>query len=59
MDLEENLDANIKVIKSSTELLNILNDPNRYRFDMHVKLNKQIYRLEFRLKPLADNEYMD
>ena len=59
VDLEENLDANIKVIKSSTELLNILNDPNRYRFDMHVKLNGQIYRLEFRLKPLADNEYMD
>lgn len=59
VDFEENLDANIKVIKSSTELLNILNDPNRYRFDMHVKLNRQIYRLEFRLKPLADNEYMD
>ena len=59
VDLEENLDANIKVIKSSTELLNILDDPNRYRFDMHVKLNGQIYRLEFRLKPLADNEYMD
>lgn len=59
VDLEENLEANIKVIKSSTELLNILDDPNRYRFDMHVKLNGQIYRLEFRLKPLADNEYMD
>ena len=59
VELEENLDANIKVIKSSTELLNILDDPNRYRFDMHVKLNGQIYRLEFRLNPLSDNEYMD
>lgn len=59
VELEENLEANIKVIKSSTELLNILDDPNRYRFDMHVKINGQVYRLEFRLKPLADNEYMD
>lgn len=59
VELEENIDANIKVIQSSTELLNLLDDPNRYRFDMHVKIHGQVYRLEFRLKPLSDNEYMD
>ena len=59
VELEENIEKNITIIKSSTELLNLLDDPNRYRFDMHVKIHGQVYRLEFRLKPLSDNEYMD
>ena len=59
VEVEKNIDKNIKIIKSSTELLNLLDDPNRYRFDMHVKINGELYRLEFRLKPLSDNEYLD
>ena len=59
VELEENIEKNITIIKSSTELLNLLDDPNRYRFDMHVKINGKVYRLEFRLKPLSDTEYMD
>ena len=59
VEVEKNIDANITVIKSSTELLNLLNDKDRYRFDMHVKINNQICRLEFRLKPLNDTEYLD
>jgi len=59
VDLEENLDANIKIIETSSELLSLLDDPNRYRFDMHCKIQGQIVRLKFRLKPLSDNEYLD
>lgn len=59
VELEENIDANVKIIKTSTELLNLLDDPNRYRFDMHVKINNQLLRLEFRLKPLSDSEYIE
>lgn len=59
VELEENIDANIKIIETSTELLNLLDDPNRYRFDMHCKIQGQLYRLAFRLKPLSDSEYMD
>jgi len=59
VDLEESIDANIKIIESSTELLNLLDDPNRYRFDMHCKIKGQVLRLKFRLKPLSDDEYMD
>ena len=59
VELEENIDKNIKVIETSTELLNLLDDPNRYRFDMHCKIKGQLLRLRFRLKPLSDNDYMD
>ena len=37
--IEENLKENVRTIKSSRELLRLLDDPNRYRFDMHYKLN--------------------
>lgn len=59
VEVEENLEANVKIIKTSTELLSLLDDPNRYRFDMHVKINNQLLRLEFRLKPLSDSEYIE
>ena len=59
VELEENLEANVKIIKTSSELLDLLDDPDRYRFDMHVKIKGQLLRLEFRLKPLSDNDYMD
>lgn len=59
VDFEENLDKNIKVIETSTELLSLLDDPNRYRFDMHCRIQGEIFRLKFRLKPLSDNEYLD
>lgn len=59
IELEENLDANIRVIETSTELLELLDDPNRYRFDMHCKIKGELVRLKFRLKPLSDNEYLD
>lgn len=59
VELEENIDANIKIIETSTQLLDLLDDPNRYRFDMHCRIQGQIFRLAFRLKPLSDNEYLD
>ncbi|WP_407454405.1 hypothetical protein [Methanobrevibacter sp.] len=57
--VEENLEDNIKIIETSSQLLRLLDDPNRYRFDMHCKIKGQIFRLKFRLKPLSDNDYMD
>ena len=59
VQLEENLESNIQVIKTSNDLLSLLDNPNRYRFDMHYKINNQIFRLQLRIKPLADNEYID
>lgn len=59
VEVEENLDANIQIIETSTELLQLLDDPNRYRFDMHVRISGRLLRLKFRLNPLSDVEYMD
>lgn len=57
--VEKNLEDNVRIIKSSKELLSLLDDPNRYRFDMHYKLNGELLRLQFRIKPLSDGEYTD
>ena len=57
--VERNLEDNVRIIKSSKELLSLLDDPNRYRFDMHYKLNGELLRLQFKIKPLSDEEYSD
>ena len=57
--VEKNLEDNIRVITSSKELLNILDNPDRYRFDMHYKIDGQILRLQFKLNPISDSEYME
>lgn len=57
--IEENLEENVRTIKSSSELLRLLDDPNRYRFDMHYKINGELVRLQFRLKPVSDTEYIE
>lgn len=59
VETEQNIEANIRIIETSSELLDILDDPDRYCFDMHVKIKGQIFRLKFRMKPLSDSEYID
>lgn len=59
IQVEQNLDENVRIIKSSRELLSLLNNPDRYRFDMHYKINGELVRFQFRIKPLSDNEYID
>lgn len=57
--IEENIKENVKTIKSSSELLRLLDNPNRYRFDMHQKINGELVRLQFRLKPVSDHDYIE
>lgn len=57
--LEETLEENIRIIKSSSELLRLLDNPDRYRFDMHCKLKGELVRLQFRLKPVSDSDYIE
>lgn len=59
VEVSENLDKNIKVIETSAQLLELLDDPNRYRFDMHCRIKGELCRLKFRLKQLSDRDYMD
>lgn len=57
--LEQNLEDSIQIVKTSSELLSLLDNPDRYRFDMHYKINNQIFRLQLKIKPLSDSEYVD
>lgn len=59
VEVGENLDKNIQIIETSTQLLSLLDDPNRYRFDMHCRIKGELFRLKFRLKQLSDRDYMD
>lgn len=57
--IEKNLEENVRTIKSSSELLRLLDNKDRYRFDMHYKINGELLRLQFRVKPVNDTEYID
>ncbi len=57
--IKENIEDNVTIIKSSKELLQLLDDPDRYRFDMHYKIKGQLLRLQFQITPVSDHEYTE
>lgn len=58
VDAEENLKDNLKIIKTSDELLRLLNDPNRYRIDMVYEVSGQRCLLQFKIKQIPDSDYI-
>lgn len=57
-EVEKNLDDNLKIIKTSDELLRLLNDPNRFRIDMNYTIGGETYRLKLKIKQLPDRDYI-
>ena len=58
VELEENLDQNLKIIKTSDELLRLLNDPNRFRIDMNYTIGNETFLLKLKIKQLPDSDYI-
>lgn len=56
--IEKNVEQNLKVIKTSDELLRLLNDPNRYRIDMNYTVGEETVRLQLKLKQIPDSDYI-
>lgn len=56
--VEENLEDNLKIIKTSNELLRLLNDPNRYRIDMIYNIAGERCLLQLKLKQIPDSDYI-
>lgn len=56
--VEENLKDNLKIIKTSDDLLRLLNDPNRYRIDMIYNIAGQRCLLQLKLKQIPDSDYI-
>ena len=56
--VEENIEDNLKIIKTSDDLLRLLNDPNRYRIDMIYNISGQRCLLQLKLKQIPDSDYI-
>ena len=56
--VEENIEDNLKIIKTSDDLLRLLNDPNRYRIDMIYNIAGQRCLLQLKLKQIPDSDYI-
>lgn len=58
VSIEKNLDDNLRIIKTSDELLRLLNDPNRFRIDMNYHIGDETFRLKLKIKQLPDSDYI-
>lgn len=58
VELEENLEQNLKIIKTSDELLRLLHDPNRFRIDMNYTIGNETFLLKLKIKQLPDSDYI-
>ena len=58
VSIEKNLDDNLKIIKTSDELLRLLNDPNRFRIDMNYNIGGETFLLKLKIKQLPDSDYI-
>lgn len=56
--VEENIEQNLKIIKTSDELLRLINDPNRYRIDMTYTVGEETFLLQLKLKQIPDSDYI-
>lgn len=57
--LEENMDNTQNIVKTQSQLLEIIHDKSRYRIDMNYYLNGQKYLLQMRIKPYTDKQYLE
>lgn len=58
VEIEQNLDQNLKIIKTSDELLRLLNDPNRFRIDMNYTVGDETVLLQLKIRQLPDSDYI-
>ena len=56
--IEKNLDENLTIIKTSSELLRLLNDPERFRIDMRYTVGDKPVLLKLKIKQLPDSDYL-
>lgn len=56
--VEKNIEENLKIVKTSDQLLNLLNNPNRFRIDMKYTIDGQKYLFKLKINPLEDKDYI-
>lgn len=58
VSIEKNLDDNITIIKTSSELLKLINDPQRFRIDMMYTIGEKQVLLKLKIKQIPDSDYL-
>lgn len=56
---EKNYDAQINVIKTQSQLLELIHDKDRYRIDMNYWINGEKFLFQMRIKPYTDKQYLE
>lgn len=56
--VEESLEQNLKIIRTSDELLRLLNDPDRFRIDMNYTIGGETFLLKLKIRQLPDSDYI-
>lgn len=56
---EENIQTTDNIIKTQSQLLELLHDGKRYRVDMNYWLNGEKYLLQLKIRPFTDKQYLE
>lgn len=56
---EENIETTDNIIRTQSQLLELLHDEKRYRIDMNYWMNGKKYLLKFKVKPFTDKQYLE
>lgn len=56
---EKSIESSKNIVKTQSQLLKLIHDPNRYRIDMNYWLNGEKFLLKMRIKPYTDKQYLE
>ena len=56
---EQNIEATQQIVKTQSQLLELIHDKSQYRIDMNYYINGQRFLLQMRIKPYTDKQYLE
>lgn len=56
---EKSIEKSRNVIKTQSQLLEIIHDQNRYRIDMNYWINGEKFLFQMRIRPYTDKQYLE
>ena len=56
---EQNIEATQQIVKTQSQLLELIHDKSQYRIDMNYYINGKRFLLQMRIKPYTDKQYLE
>jgi len=57
--VEKNIEKANNIVRTQSQLLELIHDENRYRIDMNYYINGEKYLLQMKIKPYTDKQYIE